>query len=321
MRSVIRRGGGQLRALFSAFWSYEINPVVLGIFRIAVGIYSLCYYVALAPQWSRLIGLFGINTGNIRPWTEFSLFFPSLLNYAWPDWIQNLLLPLSISAAILLISGRMGKAPWLWLWWMNTSMFHGNRCALCGEEELMAVLFFYGAFLPLNSSFVFGKQSSVSITSPKKVQAWPVLLARVHLVFIYGVSLPFKFLSDPAWGEGTLAYYAIHSYQLSRFPDSQIFDWGNAFLSRILTYFTLAVEALFPLLIWFKNFRLPFLFAAWALHIGIGSLLEGLTFFNLSTALGLLLFLPGSTIRQLISDLSRVKYLVGGTRGVKVKDH
>jgi hypothetical protein len=130
-----------------------------------------------------------------------------------------------------------------------------------------------------------------------KVRVWSLKALQVHLVLVYLLSLPDK-LSDSAWTHGTLVYYAMMAPDYPRWPGLDVFAWGNAALSRVLTAFSLAVEMLVPMLVWFRRLRLPCVLAAMALHLGMAFLLEGVMMFNLAMLVGLLVFLPSRRTRH-----------------------
>jgi hypothetical protein len=139
-----------------------------------------------------------------------------------------------------------------------------------------------------------------------KVRVWPLRALQIHLVLVYLVSLPAK-LADPAWTDGTLVYYAMMATDYPRWPGVDVFAWGDAALSRVLTAASLMVEVLVPPLIWFRRLRLPCTLAAMGLHIGMGVLIEGVMMFNAAMLVAMLLFLPSRRTRTRLARLARVR--------------
>ncbi len=151
--------------------------------------------------------------------------------------------------------------------------------AIHGFSTIEIDPFVLGLFrMALGASFTLrqlrdGRARREMLLGAGKVRVWALKPLQVHLVLVYLLSLPDK-LSDSAWTDGTLVYYAMMAVDYARWPGLEIFAWGNAALSRVLTMVSLAVEVLVPALIWFRRFRLPCVLAAVGLHVGMGVMIE-----------------------------------------------
>jgi Vitamin K-dependent gamma-carboxylase len=291
------RVSSAIRRLFQL----DVDPFVLGLFRVGLGAYVLLFYVMLAPSWIYYYGVGGIASCDRLDLGSYQL-LSSMVWYVRSDAAMWTLYGLSVASAILLALGIRWRLALAWLWYMNLSLMYGNVYVVNGEEQVMALLLLFSLFLPLGASFTWRQLSSrkrrrAMLRADMKVRVWALKPLQVHLVLVYLLSLPDK-LADSAWTHGTLVYYAMMAVDYPRWPGLDVFAWGNAALSRVLTAFSLAVELLVPMLVWFRRLRVPCVLAAMALHLGMAFLLEGVMMFNLAMFVGLLLFLPSRRTRQ-----------------------
>lgn len=88
----------------------------------------------------------------------------------------------------------------------------------------------------------------------------------IHLCLVYFVSFIHKIHADE-WYNGVATYYILNLERYNS-PLNHLFS-KNAFVVGFSTYFTLAFELFFPILIWNKNFRNILLLSGIGLHLGI----------------------------------------------------
>lgn len=306
-----RRHGPVRRAAAAVhrFFTIELDPFVLGAFRIALAAYLLLFYVALAPSWLLYYGPDGISPHvGMRP-QDYYLLQP-LIWQVKTHGTMWLLYGASIVAVLLLASGVLWRLAAVWLWYMNLSLLYGNPYAVNGEEQVLALLLLFSLFMPLGAalSLRVRRARRAPETPPAKVRVWPLRALQIHLMLVYVLSLPDKFTTGPAWHDGTLVYYALMAVDYPRWPGVEVVSWANAALSRVLTYFAVAVEILVPVFIWFRKLRLPCTLLAMSLHLGMGFLLEGVAMFNGAMLVAMVLFLPSRRTREwLTARLARLR--------------
>lgn len=94
-----------------------------------------------------------------------------------------------------------------------------------------------------------------------------VLAITIHLCLVYFWSAFHKIHSD-VWFNGVATYYIL---SLAQFKGTSFNDalTANGYFVTLSTYFTLLVEMFFPVLIWFRQTRIPALVCGLLLHIGI----------------------------------------------------
>jgi hypothetical protein len=298
---------GRAAAAIHGFFEVELDPFVLGLFRTALGLYVLLFYLMLAPSWTFYYGVSGIAPIDRTGATTYSLLSP-LFFHVRSDGAMWVLYAISVASAILFALGVWWRVAGLWLWQMNVGLLIGNPFAINGEEQVMSILLLFGLLMPLGSTFTLRqlchreRRRAMLRDGAPRVKVWALRAVQLHLMLVYLVSLPDK-MSDVAWRDGTLVYYAMMATDYPRWPGIEIFAWGNAALSRVLTLVAVATEVLVPFLIWFRRWRVPCVLAAMSLHVGMGLLIEGVMMFNAAMLVGMLLFLPSRRTRLLVARL------------------
>ena len=159
-----------------------------------------------------------------------------------------------------------------------------------------------------------------ALTRDVEVDAWPLRAMQVHLALLYLISFPLKIFVHGrlggSWVDGTAVYYGMMATSYPRWPGLEIFAWHDAIVSRAFTWGTLGVEAVAPILIWFRRPRVVCWLALVGLHAGLALFLEGVMMFNVATVCGLLLFLPPRRTRELLAG-----WLVAGKPRVRILDY
>jgi len=287
------------------FFFLEIDPFILGIFRILLGVYLIFFYFMLSPSWLEYYGPFGISPNRVESFSPFRL-IDSILFYTPSNGVMWVFYAASMLSAFCLALGVLGKIPILWLWISNIALFARITDVSIGEEQVLAMLLFFSLLLPLSSTLRVSdlfRKSKRAKRKKIKVTVWALRPLQIQFALIYLLSVPHKFISDPEWLGGTVVYYATMQLSYPRWPGLDLFVWGNALISRIGTYFTLLIEAVFPVAVWFRRLQVPITLVMISFHIFIGIILEGLLMFNVAMILGLILYLPSRQTKDWFAKL------------------
>jgi hypothetical protein len=298
---------GRVAAAVHGWFEVELDPFVLGLFRVALGGLVLLFYLMIAPSWTFYYGVAGIipidrTAGPPDGWLSPIMF------HVHSDGAMWVLYGISVASAILFALGIWWRVAGLWLWQMNVALILGNPFAINGEEQVMSLLLLFGLFMPLGSTFTLRqlcsreRRRAMLRDGDAPVKVWALRPLQMHLMLVYLVSLPDK-MTDIAWRDGTLIYFAMMAADYPRWPGIEIFAWGNAALSRVLTLYSVMVEVAVPFLIWFRRLQVPCMLAAMSLHVGMGLLIEGVMMFNATMLVALLIFLPSRRTRLLVARL------------------
>lgn len=195
--------------------------------------------------------------------------------------------------------------------WLLLMSFQ-NRANLVGDsgDGILLLLLFWGMFLPLGARFSI---DSALNTSPRRASdsllsvGTAALLIQICLIYLAGIPLKlYPFETHQIWWRGEAIHYALHRDLLAT-------TWGMwlrqfAWLLPALTYATLAIEGLGPLLA-FSPWRTGpcrtmavMLFIC--LHIGFAMFIV-LGLFPLVCITGWLVFLPNWLWDKLFDRLRR----------------
>jgi hypothetical protein len=292
-----------LLRVWDACWFSRFDPLSVGVFRICLGALITLFYVALFPNWERFYGTDGIRSlqdvPGPDPWTVFywtESVFP--IRIWW--WFAFI-------AAVLFTVGLKTRVWTIALFVLECSLLGRSPQAMNGEDVVFRMLLFWGMFAPLGAQLSLDRwlsNRSEGASTEEMPEVWPVRAMQINFVLIYAISLPNKLADDVAWWSGDAVYLAVVSNMWGRWPWPEMFYLWDGLISKIFTYGTLVVEAAIPLAIWFRRTRLIVIFGAALLHIGIGAMLNGVSFFSLAMVCGLWIFVPAETSRKLLRSLA-----------------
>lgn len=211
------------------------------------------------------------------------------------DWVY---LVFVVGQFVFLILGLMGKWPRLSafvIYVITINLHMKGHLAFTGGEVLLNMVLFYMMFIHKpKSDGVFGELQNIL----NNTFYWILLLQICLLYFFSGV---YK-LFDDLWVDGYAMQYVslIDSYSsglLAVFHD-------NYWLSAIATYLTLTYQLLFPVAVWFKRIKVPYLIFGVFFHMVI-SVGMGLFHFGMIMIIMYLLFLDEKQISWLINKIRR----------------
>jgi len=277
--------------------NFKCHPFIFGLYRLGLGVFLFIYMLLLSNRWIEFFGPYGISPIKLRDEITFSR--PSLFSYIHTEFGLWVFYVITLFMVLAFILGRWGKVPALFLWVTLISIQNSLPNNVCAEEFALCVFAFYAVIMPINSTLVFDFKKRKWSDVQTHVPAWTLVPFFVHFELIYIISLPLKPYFDQAWVDGNLIYYAVNTFDMSRFPGWSIFKVGNAIVSKVMTWASLVVEGIFPVLVW-TRFRVLAILALISFQVGIAIMLSGVQMFSLSMILGLILFLPSKETRLFI---------------------
>jgi hypothetical protein len=299
-----------LRRAWDRFWFERIDPHSAGVFRIFLGATLVVYYLALFPNWDRYYAADGLLSLDLldpersyRPWWSVFTWTEGLVPAGALWWVV-------FAAAVLFTLGLATRLCTVVLFVIHNSMAHTNSLMLAGDDLVFRMLLFFGCFAPLDRSLSLDawlrarRRAGSAAGADEWPTAWAVRLMQVNIALVYLCSLPRKLVNAP-WQDGTAIYWSLVNPTWSRWP------WPGAFtgfpgemLSAALTYGTLAVEAAFPVLVWFPRTRVYVLVAGAAMHLFIAAFIRNVEFFSLAMVCSYWLFVPGEVTRGWVDWLT-----------------
>jgi hypothetical protein len=136
------------------------------------------------------------------------------------------------------------------------------------------------------------------------ISPWPQRLIQYQLAIVYLASFFWK-AKGSTWWNGTALFYVLNLREIRRFPVPHFFY--DVWMLRLESWFALAFELLFPLLVWFRKFRNPLLIAGLLFHLSLEYALN-VPMFEWDILIAYVLFLDiGKSQEQVASNKSARK--------------
>jgi predicted DCC family thiol-disulfide oxidoreductase YuxK len=325
--SYLREAASTVRRGWDAFFFNAADPTALGLIRVVIGLLAF---------WNMLV--YGLDLHDFfgsQGWAD-----PSAIRQvqdqqhplAWsfwflvPDgWLRPVWL-LCLAVLGLFTLGLFSRVTGVLAWMIIVSTVRRVPISLFGFDQILSTMAFYLAvtfasgqacsidrFLRRwSSARAAARQAHISGSSgvrrvvpddsgvPRRtIEANLALrLIQLHLVFIYAMAGLAK-VHGPSWWNGTALWGTMTAGEFVTGDFTWISRWP--LLVNGLTHGSLALELLYPILVWTPLLR-PFLLAgAVTLHAGIALTAPGLTEFGLAMIGANLSFVSGSWLRSLVT--------------------
>ncbi|MCB9223119.1 MAG: HTTM domain-containing protein [Crocinitomicaceae bacterium] len=176
------------------------------------------------------------------------------------------------------------------VYFFTVNLFLKASIFFTGGEVLINILLFYMMFVH-------------NVSKENKFYPYQNLLNNVffrimliQVCVLYFFSCIYK-LPDENWTSGEAIMYVSRIPHFSSATFSALFQ-DNVVLSAIFTYLTLLYQGLFPLLVWFKRIKIPFLIVGVAFHLAIAFFM-GIFTFAIIMIISYILFLEDNHISRL----------------------
>lgn len=280
----------------------------INLFRKVLYLFLILNALTLLPIANDLFGYYGIvGSGGWNtsiPWyKQGSNGLLNLLSHpvnANRPWIAYFFIG---GQLIALITGFLSIFPRLSaiaIYFFTANLFYKGYAAFTGGEVLIVIMLFYLIFINENSK----AENNTSYFFQNLLNNTFYWIMLIQVCFVYFFSTWYK-LIDPNWISGAALNYIAQIDHFSSAGMRLMFE-KNTFVSAIGVYITLAYQALFPILVWVKRLKIPFLIVGVLLHIGIAFGM-GLFAFGLTMILMYLLFLDNEQIQKIKQYLPFVK--------------
>ena len=241
-----------------------VSPYPLALFRILFGIILLLNGLFLYPDldtWFSSNGIFSLElarkvTGSNRL-NVFLWFGDSPQVVAMVFWSYML-------AGFGLVIGLAPRAMALVVFVCIASFSHRNIFILHSGDTFLRVISFLMIFAP--SAAALSLQSWLAGGPKKSINAEAYRLIQFQVCLVYLATFVFKTQGNQ-WMDGSAVYVVQQLTEFERFSLPEFMR--TPFMSKVLTWGTLAIEGFFPIGVWFRDTRLPILGAMIAMHLGI----------------------------------------------------
>jgi predicted DCC family thiol-disulfide oxidoreductase YuxK len=313
---------------WNTFFFSPADPTSLGLIRIAV---------ALLAFWSLLV--FGLDLHDYfgsAGWAEPGAIHAIERPLTWSFWFlvpdSWLRLVWSLCLVVLALSavGLFSRVTAVLGWVIVVSTVRRVPIALYGFDQVLSALALYvevtgasGQAVSLDRFWRRWREARAAAVQAIKRQGGggrrvtrdapgaptatvsanlALRLIQLHLVVIYGMAGLAK-LQGPSWWNGTALWKTMTTGEFVVFNFTALATWPLAI--NLLTHVSLALELLYPVLIWVTLARPLLLAGVMALHVGIAVMSPGLTEFALAMIAGNLAFVSGAWLRGLATGRSQ----------------
>lgn len=293
------------------FWFHKESTLTLGTFRVIFGLFILSILLLSYFNWDSYYGIHGIIPLDEFIESRGGWFRAGLKSvFAWSDseYFVWIIYGFSLLISLTFTLGIGTKLSTLLLYILWFSMCNRNVVIIDGKDAVIRMLLFYSCFAPLGNSLsvdnylrkrLAQRFSTLKQYQPGRKSVWSWRLMQVSITLIYPFSALDKLRSDTAWIDGTMMYYTSLYDGWFRFTHVDFFH--NLTLSMLVTYGTLIIEFIFPILVWFKPTKVIALVLVSSLHISIGIIMnQYILQFSMVMLISFILFIEPETIRKIM---------------------
>ena len=251
-----------------------VDPLPLGMFRVAVGLVLLGRFFTLCLEFNPLFTLYSpvsLEDSFLLseyPWIEpvpdfhWNLFGLS----ASPTWAGFLFVLYGFSVLAMMLGWRTRIATLL-VFLLTVSIHRREPFIWTGGDFLLQIFAFWLLFVPAGAALSVDawRRQQVSDAAPV-VRSWTLRLLQAQLALVYLSTFLLKLGTD-SWKDGTALF---HAWQLPYYAR----PWSASLatvpgLPEAGTFGTMLFELAFPVLIWSRRCRPWLLLLGVTIHVGI----------------------------------------------------
>ena len=304
---------------WDAFWFAPADPTTLAAIRIALGSILLAMHLSYTPALLDHVGTHArIDARAIEAMRSMSGPVADAPRDPWigpVSWWFHVESPAAIwtvhlvflTALVCLTLGLFTRPASILAWIGHVSFLDRAHLVGPGVDAIVAMIALYLIFGPSGQALSLDRliASARRTQRPRAFVSANVVirLIQVHMCIVY-LSAGLAKLQGSSWWDGTAVYLTLMTHDLRGLDVRWIatYDWLWQAISSAGTWFTIAFEVGFAVLIWQPLLRPLVLGAAVLLHGGIG-LSMGLWSFSAAMLTGCLAFVPPSSLRWLLAEL------------------
>ena len=277
----------------------------LAAMRIALGLILLVWWVELTPDltfWFSAAGPVDLELLDTN-WTVHRSHFLDGLETRELQLVHGV----GLIAILAFTAGFATPLMNLVVLFLLAAYWHRSPWIQNGGDRLLRIFVFYMLFT--DSGRAWSVDARLRGLRDATAPVFSMRLIQLQLLVMYTYTGIAKF-GGHTWLDGTAIYYSLSDIGYARWPhllDAALASPAVQAVSRVMTWITLAWEALWaPLVLW-RRTRTATLILGVALHLGIYGLIA-VGIFSWSTLWGYLAFLPSGWAGRLVE---RIRARVG----------
>ena len=305
----------RIRRAWDAFFFTPRSPLPIALFRILYGICVSATLLLLYPDWLEWLGVHAWVSEEtmkiIEPGPRINLFILLPQNDRWVTaffWF-------SLAFAILLTVGLWTRVSSVVVFLCVVSIQQRALMITHGGDKFLRVAGFFLMFAPAGAALSLDRVIRVrrKLEGPdiEPRAPWAQRMIQFELSLLYFTSFLWK-LKGHAWLDGTALYYVTHIHDIARFP---LPSWiQSAWILKLGSWLTLALEFSLGTLIWFRPLRYYLLFLGLLFHLFLEYAFN-IPMFQWDILTAYVLFIDPEDLSR---ALSRLHQLMTGTRPSEV---
>lgn len=279
---------------WNRFWFEPVPTSTLAVYRIVLGVIVFAWTATLVPDLMALFGSDGVVAR--QPDIEYAV---GVFTHTSSDAVVVAVTVVLLGAAGCVVVGWHTRVASALMFVGVLSLQQRNPLIHNSGDVLILLCTFYLALAPAGAALSLDRRRTAP-DAPHEFPArapWALRLVQIQICIVYATGVWAK-VRGVTWNNGTASSYALRIEDLERFP-VPAFAWDNLVFVNLVTYATLALEVLLPILVWNRRARPWVLGAGVALHLSIHySLLVG--FFSLTMLACYVAFVPPETMSALV---------------------
>lgn len=258
--------------------------------RIAVGLLTIGWTLSLLPDAETFLGRSGVQRD-----------LPTYDSGAWVVQLgpPYLVLGVLLAAGVALVVGWRTRVASVVAAVLLLAVQRRDPWILNSGDLLLRELAFFVMLMPAGETWSLDARRRAKQGKPERLRApWALRLVQMQVSAIYLFSVWAK-VRGTDWNDGTAVGIALQLEDLQRFAMPEVLA-TSVFVSAVLTYSSLVVEAALAFALWLPRLRYWVIAAGVGLHLGIeASLLIG--WFSFAVISSYLAFVPAAHLRLAVA--------------------
>jgi hypothetical protein len=300
-----------LARAWDAFWFRPISARPLGVYRIVMGVLTLCFLGFLWVDLDHWLTDAGLMVGDEARWIAGPL-RPSPLQWVQDPVSVRLFMAATAVVATLFTLGWRTRVMSVLLYLGVLSIHHRNIPTNCGPDNLLVAMLFYLMLAPSGAAYSLDAQRDRRRRRLKgeppaepMIAPWAVRLLQLQLSLIYLNTAVYK-CNGSTWLGGTALHFVLHNPEVGRLDLSALGQYP--LLINVLTLGGVFVEFALAFLLWNRATRAATAWLGVMLHAGILPLVNVPLFGELMTA-AYLVFLDADQLDALLRALNPTRWV------------
>lgn len=270
-----------MQTLIHYFFKGQLLPLHSKVFKIALYLFIILKCVYWLFHYPLLFGSEAIIYKSIGHATVIKDLAYILYNNRSPSLPLYFILATLFVCSFMLFRKKTNMAADLALWLIVENIHFDIYATLTGGDYLLNQLLFFNIFIAIDRSVERDTYRELYVCLHNG--AVTAVIIQVCLVYLVaGLSK----LNDAGWmsGQALDGVYKLDHFSLEYKP-------GGETWNRIITYVVLFYQLLFPVLVWIRPIKIPFLILGVAMHLYI-AFVVGLPAFGLIMTISYIYFWP-----------------------------